>query len=329
MEQTKHETARQIALKLTLKVPRISKATLSAVAKVLILLHREPPSSFFFLANRLNHRVHTLARLGNGMPIKVVWNDRVGLEIIQSGFHDADNVQVLAQFMKPGMIFFDVGAHIGQYTLVASQAGGPTGRIHSFEPDPESFVVLKHNLRINDLNNVKANQTALFSKKDNRKFFISWPEFMGGNSLWCESGEWPGRVFDVSCDTLDDYVCSQGVSRIDVMKVDVEGGEVDLLLGAKTALGGEIKPAILIEFNGPALVRAGHTCSELAELLQDLGYSLFHISNSQFYPALKPPADNTTTDCLALPKTDSYSNWRISGSAKGKSTEASPTGESS
>jgi len=292
----------QAALSFSPKVPRISEWVLWMWAKVSILLRREPHSLFFKIANRLNYRVRTITRLGNGMKIKVVWNDLLGLEIFRTGFHDARNVRILKRLLSPGMVFFDVGAHVGQYTLLASQLVGPDGRVHSFEPDPETFSCLTDNIEMNRLTNVQANQLALFSEQGEKKFFVSWPEYMGGNSLWSEPGDWPGRVFNVKCDTVDSYVRQQAISKISLLKIDVEGGEVDLLLGANTALGLDDKPTILLEFNGPALVRSGHSCAELAKTLRRYGYQLFQITDRDLIRLGFLSANGLTFDCLAVPE---------------------------
>jgi len=224
----------QAALDISSKQPGISKCALWMWGKASILFRREPRSLFFKMANRLNYRVHAIARLSNGMKIKVVWNDLLGLEIFRSGIHDACNIAMIESLLSPGMVFFDVGAHVGQYTLIACQRVGSDGQVHSFEPDPETFSCLADNIRMNRLRNVQINRLALFSERREMKFFLHSPEYMGGNSLWSEPGGWSGPSFNVQCDTFDSYVRQHAISKIDLIKVDVEGGEVDLLMGRKS-----------------------------------------------------------------------------------------------
>lgn len=291
----------QAALSFSRAQPKVSEYGLWMWAKVSILRNSEPHSLFFKIANRLNYRAHTITRLNNGMKIKVVWNDLVGLEIFRTGSHDARNVRILNRLLSPGMVFFDVGAHVGQYTLIASQLVGSAGTVHSFEPDPDTFACLTDNIRMNRLTNVHINQLALFSECGDKKLFVHSPEYMGGNSLWPEPAEAPGREFDVKCATIDSYVRQRAISDIHLVKIDVEGGEVALLMGAKTALGLEDRPTILLEFNGPALVRSGSSCAELAAALKRCGYELFQITDHNLIRLDCAPTNDLTLDCLAVP----------------------------
>src|SRR5262249_21732360 len=134
------------------------------------------------LATQLRYRVPVTARLGNGMKVRVVWNDMIGRTIQQQGYYEPEMVRLFEKLLKPGMILLDIGAHIGQYTLVASQLVGDTGAVHSFEPDPETFNWLSRNLQMNARRNVHLNQLALSGKPGKTKFYLSTLEDIGSNS---------------------------------------------------------------------------------------------------------------------------------------------------
>jgi hypothetical protein len=95
------------------------------------------------LAHRLRGRIPVHTKLGNGMKIKVHLNDHVGGAIIRTGYYEIDTVRLIEKLLKPGMVFFDVGTHVGQYSLLASKRVGSTGEVHGFEPDPETYRWLR------------------------------------------------------------------------------------------------------------------------------------------------------------------------------------------
>ena len=127
------------------------------------------------------------------------------------------------------MIFFDVGAHIGQYTLVASQVVGQTGEVHSFEPDPETYEFLEACVGLTtSLHNVHLNRAALSSQAGVGHLYLAPVSRLGDNSLAPPKG-YSGVSCEVRCLTLDEYIIAKRLSRVDVMKVDIEGAELAML----------------------------------------------------------------------------------------------------
>src|SRR5690606_25934301 len=113
------------------------------------------------LSRDLDQRLVVPAWLNNGMLINVFWDDWVSHKILRDGCYEPETMALVEQLLQPGMVFIDAGAHCGQYTLVAGRAVGPSGQVHSFEPHPETFAVLKKNITDNKLRNTQANSFAL------------------------------------------------------------------------------------------------------------------------------------------------------------------------
>jgi FkbM family methyltransferase len=294
----------ELAMWTTSKIPHLTRWGLWSWAKASILLGHQPHDLFYRMANELYYRAYAVRRLRNGMRIRLVWNDLSHAQIFKTGWTDAQNVEILSAILFPGMVFFDVGANVGFYTLVASRIVGKDGEVHSFEPNPETFGCFKENLRINALENVFANQFALSDSKQTGRLYLHRPQFQGGTSLGVASPEdaLDKRVCDVSCGTLDDYLRDSHRERIDVMKVDVEGAEVKLLRGGASILQAEDRPIILMEFNSGALKKIGHTCKELADLAVGYGYDLFRVTDLGLSPLEENPPSDFTYDCLLSPK---------------------------
>lgn len=139
------------------------------------------------------------------------------------------------------MTAIDVGAHIGYYTILFAKCVGPTGQVISLEPFPANFALLQKNIELNDMSQVRAFHEAVFSCAG--ELTISAPDDLlnsGDASVVHKHGTKQFRVPAVTLDSL--------CSRPDFLKVDVEGAEYDVLLGAKETIA-KSRPKMLIELH--------------------------------------------------------------------------------
>jgi len=132
-----------------------------------------------------------------------------------------------------GDVVIDVGAHIGSYTVRAARMVGRGGLVIAIEPDPENFKLLMLNIKLNDLNNVITLPYAASDK--NGKVILHRSLFPGLCSITRIPRRFAGDV-EVRCITIDNIVNKFGIRKIDWIKIDVEGAEVDVLRGARRAL---------------------------------------------------------------------------------------------
>src|SRR5215831_8820539 len=148
--------------------------------------------------------------------------------------YEPEVTRALFSILKPGMIFFDIGANLGYYTLFASKLVGSEGEVHAFEPAPAQFRHLTLNARINRANNIRLNNLAMAESSGQRELFLSdgWNH---GTHSFARVSE-GSRSCRVLCSTIDEYAARAGVARIDVMKMDAEGSELFILKGAKKTL---------------------------------------------------------------------------------------------
>lgn len=160
-------------------------------------------------------------------------------------------LRALQSVVAADSICFDVGANIGLYSLGLSQLA-PRGRVYAFEPSAGAFHWLRHNLDANGVANVEAVRHAV----GDRVGTISFHDvaFFTAGSFTAEEGSYLGSeavgstLVEVPCTTLDAFVESAGVERVDVVKIDVEGAELSVLDGAKRTLA-EHRPTVVMEFN--------------------------------------------------------------------------------
>jgi FkbM family methyltransferase len=147
--------------------------------------------------------------------------------------------------VKAGMTVIDIGAHIGHYPLLFAKCVGPHGRIFAFEPLPCNFALLRKNVLLNNLQNVYAVDQAVFSST--REIEILVPDDQpnpGNGSMHNETKE---KHYAVKAISLDDY-CEKLALRPDILKMDVEGTEYEVLIGAKKTID-RCQPSLFIELH--------------------------------------------------------------------------------
>jgi FkbM family methyltransferase len=286
-------------------VPPIGKGALWLWAKTRQLLGRNSNGEDHWLAvhvaQLLHYRVPVTTRLGNGMKIKVHAHDYIGGQILRFGYYEKEIVRLFERLLRPGMVFVDVGAHVGQYTLVASQLVGTTGQVHSFEPDPETYNWLESNIRRNRLANVFANRIALTAEPGTMRLYLSNINDIGSNSLQPPPNA-SGRSCDVTCTPLDNYLKEHNVSHVDLIKMDVEGAESSALAGAASLLSHKDRPPIIIEFEEERQRAFQTSCVQLAALLEGWRYRLFRISGVAITPYTPRNPEQNSFNVLAIPE---------------------------
>lgn len=153
--------------------------------------------------------------------------------------------------VKPGATVFDIGANVGAYTLVFAARVGPSGRVIAFEPAPDASQGLRTHLALNGIAGRVEVIEAAMSSAVGRTSFAVHPSG-GASSLVLESVD-RGRVIDVATDTLDRFCAAHAVSP-DVLKIDVEGSELDVLRGGRATLA-RADIQVFVEFH-PAVWRS-------------------------------------------------------------------------
>lgn len=193
---------------------------------------------------------------------------------------------LFSEHIPNGGIVADIGACLGDHTVSYSRMVGERGTVHAFEPNPVAFQCLAHNLR--NFPNVRTHRLAIGLEIGTGKSIPSetQPENLGAR--WFESDP-DGEEIVVSLDTA-----AQFWTRLDFVKIDVEGMELDVLAGGSKTIK-RLRPVMLIEVNRPVLARRGHSAEQIFNLLEEMGYS-FKPSEPHIL------IDSPELDVLALPK---------------------------
>lgn len=177
----------------------------------------------------------------------VLWSKGKLVRVLM-GTYEPALTAIIAETLKPGQVFWDIGAHAGYYALVAAGLVGDGGEIIAFEPSPRNVHYLKMNMERNHIETVRVVQKAVAGEPGT-------VTFEAGTGTGTGSLHADGEGIRVEVITLDDFVRENpGVRMPDAVKIDVEGAEFGLLQGAEKVFG-ETKPVLFLSTHGPAVYR--------------------------------------------------------------------------
>lgn len=202
---------------------------------------------------------------------------------VVAGSYEPAQTRLFASLVGPGDTVLDVGAHTGYYTLLAAALVGRHGRVWAFEPDPRNARYLRRHIRINGVRTARTEEVAVTDRTGAARF--------GGGS-----GSGTGRIqvdggIEVRTVTLD-HVCGRHDIRPTLIKLDVEGAEVEALRGAERTLS-RARPLVLLSTHGAAAHHAS------LALLNQLGYGA---------EPIRTPAEPGFEELLCRPRTEGDAN---------------------
>ena len=236
---------------------------------------------------------HTVIRRGIKYQLDIT--DPMDRIIYYTGVHEGLITKFLHGMVRPGFTCFDVGANLGYYTLFFSNLVGPHGEVHGFEPCPEEFSRLQKNLSLNNLPVARLHQIALSDSTG--KIGITGKKRGGLTRIGSSVDE---VVHEVQCSTLDEFMKSHRITRLDILKVDIDGAEVKFLRGGLATISQHM-PIIIIELNPKALNVFGNNVFEINEMLSRVGYVFYKPHRRGLRSLHRMPTTGNHVDAVALP----------------------------
>jgi FkbM family methyltransferase len=246
-----------------------------------------------------NERTQSMEKLFENKP--VILEDSHGIKFILRDFEKniveglisraCDN-EVFAAYqllLKPGDVVFDVGAHVGRYSVFPSKIVGPQGIVHAFEPVEDNYWQLRVTLALNQCENVRTVKSAIGDKTGEAEInlfneeFSSWSS-LGKPEMTSPDGSIlrPTKQQAVECQTIDDYCRQLRIRRINFLKIDVEGFELSVLQGAQEMLKRQHIDYICFEISANPLKAAGVSSKQILEFLEDHGYKTYSIQGPPY-----------------------------------------------
>jgi FkbM family methyltransferase len=204
--------------------------------------------------------------------------DPIGFHLAISGSYERTAVDFVLKQLAPGMTFVDVGANIGVFTISAARRVDPLGTVVAIEASPSIFSYLVRNVRLNDLGNVRLIRCAALDRNEpNVPFYEAPVSHFGMGALAPQFGS---RPIAVPARTLDDILADEGIRRVGVLKVDVEGYEAAVFRGAEHLLTGTSAPIVVFEFCDWAEARVpGGQVGDAQRVLRDAGYRIWRLKD--------------------------------------------------
>jgi FkbM family methyltransferase len=201
------------------------------------------------------------------------------------GVHEPMVQEAMRRILRPGDVCWDVGANIGFHSLIAARLVGSRGQVYAVDPEPGNVAAVAVNARINGLANVTPIQAAATASSGPVKVVAV------RDTLWTRLatvGDHPLSRQELTTRgvALDDLVRVDGLTPPDLVKMDVEGGELEVLAGMSGLLA-ERRPALIVEMHGKT--------AQVVELLRSAGYELINLDGPE------PPESQPEIHLLAQP----------------------------
>jgi FkbM family methyltransferase len=220
------------------------------------------------------------AELG-GYPFICNLRDTISREVCFTGYYEPQETAIVRSILRPGMNFVDVGANWGYFTLLSASLVGVNGRVLSLEPDPRLYAMLSENVTRSRLDHVTPLQLAA-ADQGGKRLLAGYKEnsenFGISRIIGTSNGQ--DNEFQVTCDSIDHVLDQHHMESVDLMKMDIEGGEAFAISGLRDSLRNERVKRLLLELHPVELVQHGNSAANIIETLQGAGYQAWTIDHS-------------------------------------------------
>ena len=208
------------------------------------------------------------------------------------GMYEPDKTQTIYSLLKHGQTFIDVGCNKGDFSLLAAKITGENGSVLAFEPEPDNCHWIEESIKLNNYENINLFQLALGEKNEDTQLYLG--EKSGWHSLVSTQGNNTGNSsIEVKKRTLDSILGEVVDIQVDMIKIDVEGAEMEVLKGASLMLENNPDLIMLLDLHPHMGVNPVEVCGFLSE-------RGFQILNMKVPHLALVNIDNKTTEILAM-----------------------------
>jgi FkbM family methyltransferase len=198
--------------------------------------------------------------------------------LVATGVYEPIETKIMKHFAVHSKTIVDVGANIGYYTVELAKLLGPNGQLLSFEPAATSFSQLRKNVDLNQIEDtVKLFQLGLSDSVSQAEIFLPQKSGSSAASLRNLHPEENFHSQTVNTTTLDFLFANLEVTSCDLIKIDVEGGELQVIKGAMSTIK-KFKPVIFAELLRKWSEAFSYTPNDVLKVLKNLGYSCWGVS---------------------------------------------------
>uniref|UniRef100_B8HV71 Methyltransferase FkbM family n=1 Tax=Cyanothece sp. (strain PCC 7425 / ATCC 29141) TaxID=395961 RepID=B8HV71_CYAP4 len=232
------------------------------------------------LLNRFRNSTLTIEQgFGKGLKFSANLAD----SMFGIGTYEMPLQNTLAQYLQPGSVFYDIGANVGFFSIIAAQLVGDTGQVYAFEPVPENVATIRRNVELNQFANVRIFDQAISSSSGEAELLLA--QHIGGASLATAATppDLRGRM-KVKTASIDDLLQSLSLKPPSLVKIDVEGAEIDVLHGMLQTIQ-TYQPVIIYEVDDGDFVAFQEKRQNIAKLMLSLNYQTMVMEKS--YPEIQ------------------------------------------
>ncbi|MET3580224.1 FkbM family methyltransferase [Mesorhizobium robiniae] len=180
--------------------------------------------------------------------------------------------EAIVSLLEPGNVFYDVGANIGFFSLIAARRVGSHGQVYAYEPVPRNAAAIRRSRDVNRLSTIQVFAEAVGAVTGDAELLLA--RHLGGATLANVSTppDVNGRL-SVRTTTLDDSIARYGLRPPTLVKIDVEGAEIDVLRGMTAALTA-YRPKVICEVDAATKSGLDHKAREIIGFLATAGYAV-------------------------------------------------------
>jgi FkbM family methyltransferase len=206
-------------------------------------------------------------------------SEHIQQQLFWYGYYEKPVALLLQNLINPNSIILDIGANIGYFTLIAAQRA-KIGRVYAFEPVKELFQKLQRNIVENNFQNTELINSAVGESQKDSIIYISSTDNAGMSSLKPPEN-FSGITQAIKIINIDQWIVQSGIKQVDIIKLDVEGGELFALHGMTEILM-NFKPVLIVEINPDTLAYFNLLPMDVMHYLNNLDYLPFTITKNGF-----------------------------------------------
>lgn len=223
--------------------------------------------------------VQGVRKRADGLEFEVDTRQEIDWCVLFHGDYEPHMRRLFGCLTGPGGVAIDVGANVGTHTLTLADLVGTAGRVLAFEPNPAIRKRLLANIRINGMSHVAVHAQALAEEDGNMQLRVPKAGSVESSNPGLASLvalETPHDLVEVEVRRGDDLLSGADVSRIDLIKIDVQGYEMHVLRGLESTIA-RFMPAVLFEFEDWAWSAADSALGDVVAFFGQRSYTLWHI----------------------------------------------------
>ena len=227
---------------------------------------------------------YAVVRLDKGFRMKLDLQDPEQLKVYFYGhYHERYEADLVARLLEDDDVFWDIGANVGYFTLVAATALDNRGQIVAFEPGKNAYARLTENLSLNPYENIQTFSVAVSDREGEAVLHVSGDIADSSASLFLGGDDQAGHEV---CRTvaLDHFLTAEGLRPPTLIKLDAEGAELAVLQGAQGLIS-QSPPLFLMEMEEKNLKAAGASKAAIRQFLEGCGYRAAHLRKGRWYAA--------------------------------------------